>query len=169
MGLFVPRDFKAGERISEYDGTIISTHQADALRHRGFHSHIIGLAYGHLALCGLEDWAAAGGRGGRSFVNHTFDPHKRNAKFQKTSGFHPDGQPRWPPEKTASRNSEIQLSTSTPLNASLYRRLDTFTPERKFCLIMARATGAIGTGRYSKYREDRKEASKQGMNEGMKE
>ena len=43
---------------------------------------------------------------GGSFVNHTFDPHKRNAKFQKTSGFHPDGQPRWPPEKTLSMRLE---------------------------------------------------------------
>ena len=39
-------------------------------------------------------------------MNHSFDPSKRNAKFRKTSNFRPDGQPRWPPEKTLSIHLE---------------------------------------------------------------
>lgn len=82
-GLFVTRRYAAGDPVTEYDGEVISHHEAAQRQQLGEGTHIATLESRHTAVDGRGLTANDKGRGGGSFANDGRDLYKANVFFLK--------------------------------------------------------------------------------------
>jgi hypothetical protein len=73
LGLVADMEFKRGDLITQYFGTLITKQEANELGNRA--THVI--SFGELCINGLADAQKAEGFGGGSFVNHSSKPNSQ--------------------------------------------------------------------------------------------